>query len=347
MILSKIVKPVYIKADRPICNGSLLHIDGEDYLIARNSNYSCGKHLSGVKYYCNNHIFTDEIIYKINLNTGNTEFVKFLTKSTQQDIKNHSSFGFEDVRIVNWQGKNYITMVLDKNHNCQVYKYELADDFNLINCDMFKTSNKIEKNWQPIETIPNKFIYSYKPFKILDFESKTLTDIKVNNCINYSGSSQIISINDIHNLGIIHTRNNRTYKHYFVLFDKNMKLLEISKEFSFIGIDVEFNCFIEKSNNNIRIIVGLNDSNSILFEIPINTLYDIITNKINNNDLIDEEVIETIYKNDNHLLSKLCISTYSTNKELLEDAIILNHTAKINEDFKICLQKTLLNQFGV
>lgn len=344
MLLSKIVKPVYIIADKPICNGSLLHINDKDYLIARYSNYSCGKYFNGIKYYCNGNIFTDEIIYNIDLKTGNTKFEKYLIKTSKENKRKYTSYGFEDIRIIKWNNINSITSVLDKNHNCQVYKFDLCDDFTLKNGDTFKTENIIEKNWQPIETKPNQFIYSYKPFKIFDFNSKKFNSVN-NNCINYSGSSQVISLNDVHNLSIVHTRQNRTYTHYFVLYDKNLKIVNVSKGFSFTGIDVEFNCFIEKHNDTIRILAGINDSNTLYFELPIITLYDIITGKIYNNEKIDYVLIDEMYHKNMDILSKLCLATYTNDKNIIASAIELNHKSNLNTNIKTSLQKTFIHNY--
>lgn len=186
---------------------------------------------------------------------------------------------------------------------------------------------------------------------IIDLNDAKFYTIKNNICsVNYRGSTPIIKYGDF-NLGIVHERkennNEHCYIHYFVLFDKNMNLLKISKPFSFFGIDIEFCTFLSYKNNNIKIITSINDQLSFEFTFNEQLLLDIFEGKLNNT-VYDDKIYEKMYyiaKNNNNYLMAICLATFTKNIDIISDAIKLNHNCSLSKDKKIIVQKILIEEY--
>jgi len=339
------VKP--LKINGYSCNASKI----DDKYISRSTNYTFLNPYFKHKYNLGRHlwfdksIWTDEKLYNLDFS-----FVKDISKSNEH-FKQAS--GDEDFRIIKWNNENYgiysrVIIPFRKNevHFCKFSSnYDVCEDKKII------TKEQTEKNWQPIETIPFKCVYSYKPFKIINLNNSNF-ELIPNNIVttNYRGSTQIIKFND-YNLGIVHERKEEGlehyYIHYFILFDKNMNLLKISKPFSFFGADIEFCTYLNYNNGNITILMSVNDQISFEFSIPDTIIYDIFEEKLNdcNKNKRMYENFYTIAKNNNNINAAICLATFCNDKDIIEEAIKLNFNCKLSEDKKILLQKILIEKY--
>ena len=67
---------------------------------------------------------------------------------------------------------------------------------------------------------------------------------------------------------------NATYKHRFILFDKDMRIIKSSKEFNFMSAEIEFCAGAAIKNDNIIISFGFQDNSAFLLEMPLELVYD-------------------------------------------------------------------------
>lgn len=352
-ILSNYIKPDFIYTNDSSCNCSLI----DDKILL-----SCWRNFTFINFYFrkkyekdigrhiwfNNTLWSDSKLY--NINENNTNFIKFLTKTTDHNLK---SCGCEDFRVIEWQNKNYalyskieVPFSVYKEHFC-----EIDENLNIKNDKEFKTNNRIEKNWQPIEIYPFECVYSYKPFKTINLKTNQFKEYKNNICNdNYRGSSQVISYKD-KLICIVHKRNETDkyhyYTHYFAIFDKQMNLLKITKPFSFTGADIEFCTFMKRINGKITILMSVYDQLTFKFEIEDDLIDSIIDDKLNNSS-INKNLHDDLYKlakENKNYTTAICMATFSTNKNLIEDAIKLNYSSTISKDKKIILQKILIEKY--
>lgn len=331
------------------CNVSLIN---DKIYLSRCTNYSFleptfkKKYKLGRHLWFNDTIWTDEKIYDENFN-----FIKNITTSTEH-YKQAS--GAEDFRIIKWNNENYgiysnVVIPFKKN---EVHFCKIDENLQIKNDKKIITKEATEKNWQPIESMPFKCVYSYKPFKIIDLNNSKFIEVENNKLdTNYRGSTQIIKYKD-YNLGIVHERkeNNKEhcYIHYFVLFDQNMNILKISNPFSFFGVDIEFCTFLSYTNEIIKVIVSINDQLTFEFDINENLLLDIFEHKLFNNKF-DENIYEKMYdiaKINENYYTAICLATFTKNSNILAESITLNYNSKLRKDKKILLQKILMELYN-
>lgn len=346
-ILSNYVKPEFIKTNDSSCNCSL--IDDKTLLTCwRNFTFINFKyrkkyqHIIGRHIWFNDTLWSDSKLYDFE----SLSPIKFLTKTDNHKLV---SSGCEDFRIIKWNGKNYALyskimqpFAVYDEHFC-----EIDENLNIKNDITFKTKNKIEKNWQPIEDMPFTCVYSYKPFTLINLSNKQFIFKQNNFDLNYRGSTQVINYKD-KKICIVHLRNETEnyhyYTHYFVVFDKNMNLLKITKPFSFTGAEIEFCTYMKNNNNTVEILMSVNDQLSFKFNLTEDILDSIIDEKLDNN-VIQTDLYDNLYKFaklNNNIITAICLATYTKNKDIIEEAIMLNHSCQLLQTKKEILQKILL-----
>ena len=353
-ILSNYVKPSFIQTDESSCNCS--YIDDNTLLSCwRNFTFIDFKYrqqyskIIGKHIWFNDSLWSDSKLLKID-DKNKTKLLKYFTKTNNHKLR---SSGCEDFRIIHWENKTYALYskiitpfsVYDE-HFCEIDK-----NYNIINDITIKTQNKIEKNWQPIENIPFECVYSYKPFKTINLKTKNYTEYKNNVCsLNYRGSTQVVSYKD-KNICIVHLRNETDkyhyYTHYFVIFDNKMNLLKITKPFSFMGADIEFCTYIKNKNNILELLMSVNDQLSFKYEIPEDIVDNILAEELNNNSVnntLYDELFKYAIANKN-IDTAICLATYSNNKDIISNAIIMNHNSNLSSTKKNVLQKILLEKY--
>ena len=346
-ILKNYVNPVFLNTGRKAGNCAYFYNDGNQYLITRETDYIYGKHPDGMRMYTENDgsniIHSNESIYK----KQGTEltFIKRLTKAEGSD------WGFEDPRTIVWNNDLYLIFSrrsLHNSSNFQVNFGKLNKEFKYIDNRVNNGKQLIEKNWQPIEGKPGLCIYSVKPFQLIDLFNNKYINVSNKFPLLLRGSSNIIKYGDCY-LGISHIRNEAfEYLHYIVLYDKNMKLLKISEPFSFLGAKVEFNCYIEHTENKFIIPVSIHDQ--LIYEFTLDDMQmESILNKEWNNTYKDNSVFSTLYndaKRTNNIAAALVIATFSYDKDVLADAIPINHNKNyFRGKSQHALQRVLLENY--
>lgn len=214
---------------------------------------------------------------------------------------------------------------------------KLDTELNIVEQYKLNTNAKIEKNWQPIEAMPYTYVYSYRPFTLLNISTDKIIYSKRNDQTTvYRGSTPICKYGD-YNIGLIHIRKNGKYVHHFVLFDSKLNILKITNEFTFFGVNIEF-CTGMRVNTDMSIdlLVSVNDIITYHVMLNRNIIDDLLNDRLHDNVSeatdYDELVRDAINIHNN--MAVMCLSTYSRNKELVIDAMLNVDDAHINVNLK-------------
>lgn len=333
-ILANYVKIKNVITNKPSCNGSLFIKDNKHYLITRETNYSFIYENNLIKPVGTDNTFSNQNLFEFDNDTCNTKFIKSISSPKLAERK-WSYSGNEDVRIIN---DSALRLSYTKTNNLHTFKINTAildEEFNIINETPITTSQRIEKNWQPIENMERFYVYSYNPFKLIDVVENKFVEIKNKFEESYRGSSPIINYKD-YKIGLIHksvnTANERHYYHYFVMFDKDMNLIKISKPFLFIGANIEFNVSLLNENNDLSIIFSTYDNLCYYCKVDEKLLTAIFENKLHNSDYSFVDIHKKFYfdslKNEN-IRNAICMSTFTNEPNIMTAAVELNY----NYDF--------------
>jgi hypothetical protein len=201
--------------------------------------------------------------------------------------------GLEDGRIVRWDDRLYIIGVRRDTTTNGEGRMELSEleiqDQKVIEVSRTRIpapgDNKsyCEKNWVPVLDKPYHFVKWHNGTEVTyyDIANKTTTSpimhsYKDLGCADLRGGSQVVPYKDYY-LSLTHTtylfkspagRKDGIYRHRFVIFDKNLEIQKTSKEFSFLGGDVEFSIGMTLHNDNILITFGFQDNAAFLLNVP-------------------------------------------------------------------------------
>jgi len=333
-VLANYVDIKNVVTSRPACNGSLFIKDGKHFLIARETNYSFIFENELIKPVGTNNTYSNQNLFEIDKNTCNAKFIKCISSPTVEE-RTWAYSGNEDVRIINDTALRMSYTKTNNTHTFCINTAVLDENFNIVNEHAIMTQQKIEKNWQPIEGIAAEYVYSYKPFRLINVLTSKF--IEKDNTFDdfYRGSSPIIRYKN-YMIGIIHksvnTPSERRYYHYFVMFDNNMNLMKISKPFLFIGANIEFNVSLLNENNDLSIIFSIYDNLCYYCKVDEKLLTAIFENKLNNADYSFADVHKKFYfdslKNGN-IRNAICMSTFTNDPNIMSAAVTLNY----NYDF--------------
>jgi len=201
--------------------------------------------------------------------------------------------GLEDCRIVRWDGKLYVSGVrrdLDQigTGRMELSEIELTDDY-VREISQFRIPTPVdknsycEKNWMPIKDMPYHYVKWTNGTEVVkvDPETQSSEQVYLNNwknlgCGDLRGGSQVISFGNYH-MCVAHEtflygseagRKDGTYRHRFVLWDKNWNIVKISPEFYFMGAKIEFCCGMDAYQDDLLITFGFQDNAAYLLRIP-------------------------------------------------------------------------------
>jgi hypothetical protein len=209
--------------------------------------------------------------------------------------------GLEDCRIVRWDGKLYVSGVRRDLDTVGTGRMELSEIELTDSCakevSQFRIPTPVdknsycEKNWMPIKDMPYHYVKWTNGTEVVRVnpETKTCEQAYLNNwkdlgCGDLRGGSQVIPMGDYH-MCLAHEtflygseagRKDGTYRHRFVLWDKNWNIVKISPEFYFMGAKIEFCCGMDSYQNDLLITFGFQDNAAYLLRIPQQTVNDFI-----------------------------------------------------------------------
>jgi hypothetical protein len=202
--------------------------------------------------------------------------------------------GLEDGRLVEWGDKLFLSGVRRDTTTNGVGRMELSEIVykkdKVIEKSRFRIpapgqdDSYCEKNWMPILDKPYTYIKWTNPTEVVEVDPLTktcktiiLTEYKSLG-INYDlrGGSQVIPFNGYY-LAVVHEvdlykseagKKNANYRHRFVVWNKNLELIEASESFGFMGAKIEFCCGLAEFEDKLLITFGFQDNAAYILGMP-------------------------------------------------------------------------------
>jgi len=221
-------------------------------------------------------------------------------------------YGLEDARLVKWENKYYISGVRRDTTDNGQGRMELSE----IEIDWDNWSAKeisrlripapgqdnsyCEKNWMPILDKPYHYVKWTSPTEVV----KTYPDLPPRtDVVSWQGSdlpltpdqrggSHVVKWGE-HYIAITHEVNlyknylkqkDGVYRHRLCVWDKNFKLIGISKEhFSFLDAKIEFVAGAAIYNGDLLISFGFQDNAAFILKTPGKIIDDMVLEALNEN----------------------------------------------------------------
>jgi len=208
--------------------------------------------------------------------------------------------GLEDARLFSWNGKLYTSGVrrdLDTKGTgrMELCEIEVTDD-GVKEVSRFRIpppkdpNSYCEKNWMPILDIPYHYVKWSNPTEVVkvDPEKQTSETVSLSNSIplprDLRGGSQVLEAGDYyfactHEVDLFNSevgRKDAVYKHRFIVWDKNFNPAFHSKDFNFMGGDVEFCIGMAKQGDYFLMSFGFQDNAAYLLKVPEKVIEDFI-----------------------------------------------------------------------
>lgn len=203
--------------------------------------------------------------------------------------------GLEDVRIVRWNGKLYVSGVRrDTTPNGQgrmelseiVYENGQYKEVSRFRIPAPESDNSYcEKNWMPILDMPFHYVKWCNPTQVVkvDIEKETCETVFLGTYVPYNydfrGGSQILTYGD-YRFCFTHIfmpqksetgRKDGMYKHAIVVWDKNWNIVKYGEPFSFLEGKIEFSCGAAFWKNDLLITFGFQDNSAFLLRLKEKT----------------------------------------------------------------------------
>ena len=223
--------------------------------------------------------------------------------TSKLDVKPIWNFiGLEDCRLVRWDGKLYLSGVrrdTTTNGEGRIELSELEVTDNSVK-EVKRTrlpapkDNKTycEKNWMPIIDQPFAYVKWTNPTERVqcnvDNVSTVTTHLNEARYIvglkDFRGGSHVIPYGDYH-IAITHEvdlfkpkvgNKDATYRHRFVVWDKNWNMIKYTEPFHFMDAQIEFCCGAAFYKDDLLISFGYQDNCSFILKMPATMLTDIL-----------------------------------------------------------------------
>jgi glycosyltransferase involved in cell wall biosynthesis len=230
----------------------------------------------------NGKAYTRNVLY-VREKSGSLVQPRELIEDESVYTSKHLILGLEDVRLFRWDGELW-GMATTQRHTAFVHKMVIfpidtngEGDIKLKNIILLDyQKNEQEKNWLPLNENTKflKVIHSHYPTKVLIFdkpEGDTIKPLKIleytfeKNYQSLRGSAPLVKYKD-NFVGMIHevsfANTNRKYLHRFVIYNKKLKMVNLSEPFYFEKHQVEYVCGIFYSEGVFYIGYSTNDSTS-------------------------------------------------------------------------------------
>jgi len=285
-----------------LTNPSVLVVDEKILVNIRNVNYTLYhselnkfEHMWGPLSYIHPendmHLRTTNHIVELDENLDSIYYSKIDTSNFDTYQPQWDFVGLEDCRLVQWENKIFVCGVrrdLDTKGTGRMELSELQ-----FNGQQVKEISRYRipgpppydeycmKNCTPIEDMPFHLMKWTNPTSLMKFDVDG-SDTEVFDVNSYipmpkdmRGGSQVIKYNGGY-LTLIHEtdlytseqgRKDATYRHRFVVWDKDFKNQKFSKEFSFLNMKIEFCCGLAEYKDNFLITFGAQDNTAYILKI--------------------------------------------------------------------------------
>ena len=204
--------------------------------------------------------------------------------------------GLEDVRVFRWDGILYVCGVRrdtkpDGEGRMELCKVDWkSNSITEVTRDRIEPPGDhtyLEKNWMPILDMPYHFVRWANPLEIVKVHPKSLSseiviskDNKIKLPLSLRGSSQVIPFGEdriciTHEVDFFHHPGyykDAFYYHRFIIWDKDWNLKSLSKPFSFMSTQIEFNTGLALKDDNFIITYGYQDNAAYALKMPVNLL---------------------------------------------------------------------------
>ena len=204
--------------------------------------------------------------------------------------------GLEDVRVFRWDGILYVCGVRRDTKPDGEGRMELcevdwtSENITEVTRDRIEPPGDhtyLEKNWMPILDMPYHFVRWANPLEIVKVHPKSLSseiviskDNKIKLPLSLRGSSQVIPFGEdriciTHEVDFFHHPGyykDAFYYHRFIIWDKDWNLKSLSKPFSFMSTQIEFNTGLALKDDNFIITYGYQDNAAYALKMPVNLL---------------------------------------------------------------------------
>lgn len=309
------IKPLLINPQdlegTSLTNPSVLVVDGKILVNIRNINYTLYhselnkfEHMWGPLSYIHPendmHLRTTNFIMELDDNLDTIYYSKIDTSQFDTYEPQWDFVGLEDVRLIEWNNRIYgigVRRDLDKIGTGRMELSELEfTSTNVKEVSRYRIPGTppdreyCMKNCTPIEDKPFHLLKWTNPTAIMKFypEGKETEVFETTEYIpgfnDMRGGSQVIRYKDGY-LTLIHEtelysseqgRKNATYRHRFVVWDKDFKNQRFSKLFSFMNMKIEFCCGLVEYKDNYLITFGAQDNAAYILKVPKNVVEDFI-----------------------------------------------------------------------
>lgn len=203
--------------------------------------------------------------------------------------------GLEDCRVVRWDNKLYVCGVRRDTTTNGQGRMELSEvQFQgeaLVEVSRFRIpappddSSYCEKNWMPVTDMPYHFVKWSNPTQVVkvDVDKKTCETVHLDMSkyvqfpYDFRGGSQVIPIGP-YRMCISHVvnlfwseqgRKNATYRHCFIIWDKEWNVVKYGEPFTFMNNEIEFCAGMTRSGNDLLITFGVRDNAAYLLKAPL------------------------------------------------------------------------------
>jgi predicted GH43/DUF377 family glycosyl hydrolase len=219
-----------------------------------------------------------------------------LIDTSKLDVKPIWDFiGLEDARLVNWNDEFYLCGVRrDTTPNgvgrMEISKLDIKTNKEVSRNRIEPPNNArtyCEKNWMPILDKPFHFVKWTNPTEVVKVNIENNTSETVsksepyeNISNNLRGGSHVIPYKNGY-LCIVHeaylwynelNRKNSRYTHRLIYWDSEFNLIKISKEFNFMGGEIEFCCGLSEYNDEYLITFGFQDNAAFILKTTENVI---------------------------------------------------------------------------
>jgi hypothetical protein len=310
-----IIKPLLINpedlAGPSITNPSVFIYQNKILVNIRNVNYTLYhselnrfEHMWGPLSYIHPendmHLRTTNYIAELNDDLDVVYYTKIDTSEFDTYKPQWDFVGLEDCRLVEWNNKLYVCGVrrdLDTKGTGRMELSEIViDGSNVKEVSRYRIpgpppdNEYCMKNCTPILDRPFHLLKWTNPTALMKFDvsgketevfetgsySPSKTDLR--------GGSQVIPYKDGY-LSLLHETNlykseqgkkNATYRHRFVVWDKNFQITKVSKLFSFLNMKIEFCCGMAEYQDDFLITFGAQDNAGYILKVSKSFVEDFI-----------------------------------------------------------------------
>lgn len=209
--------------------------------------------------------------------------------------------GLEDVRLVNWNNKLYATGVRRDTTTNGQGRMEISEL--LVNSDSVTEVSRsriqppkdpnsyCEKNWMPIIDKDFCYVKWSNPTEVVkaNIEKNTSETISLSEYISapsdFRGGTQVLPFVNGYYFALVHEvdlfksetgRKDAVYRHRFVIWDKDFKIVKYTKDFSLMNGHVEFAVGMCYDGDDVLITFGFQDNAAYIIKLNMEKLVEFI-----------------------------------------------------------------------